>query len=462
MRAYSGVALLLALTITTYLHGQSTKSNKIEAYMKQANKIGVFNGNILVMENDRIIYKASLGYADANKKVPLTDQSIFRIGSIAKEFNAVGIMMLKEQGKLTLDQKVSEFFPDLPTWAKKVSIKNLLQYTSGLPDVNWLTIKSEADNWKDLYALPQLKFEPGSDYFYNNNNTFLQRKIIEKVTGMKFNDFVQQQILKPCAITNAIIDPTGEEPFVTQSFDDNFKLDSPVLFVTGWTCLNMNDFYKWSQAIINFKNINPVSTLEILTPVAPNKQAGLGKGTMKNNQIETHIHDGTSYSSQALLVTDVPKGRTLLFLTNQKHENLYEINDALNNILDDKSHNAPRKSILTTYKKLLDTMDATAFLPFYKILKEKYPEDYGFDNFNTLNEIGYYYLYERNLPADAITIFEKNVDLFPKSGDIVDSLGEGYLKEGDKKKALFYYKKSIDLGYTGNPDAKKIIAELEK
>jgi tetratricopeptide (TPR) repeat protein len=452
----------LHLTITTCAQGQSVKSNKIEGYMKQANKIGAFNGNILVMENDQIIYKASLGYSDANKKIPLTDQSIFRIGSIAKEFNAIGIMMLKEQGKLTLDQKVSEFFPDLPAWAKKISIKNLLQYTSGLPDVNWLTIKSEADNWKDLHALSQLKFEPGSDYFYNNNNTFLQRKIIEKVTGMKFNDFVQQQILKPCSITNAIIDPTGEEPFVTQSFDDNFKLDSLILYVTGWTCLNMDDFYKWSQAIINFKNINPVSTLEILIPVSPNKQAGLGKGSMKNNQVETHIHDGTSLSSQALLITDIPKRRTLLFLTNQKHDNLYEINDALNNILDSKFYNQPRKSILTIYKRQLDTMNATAFLSFYKILKEKYPEDYGFDNFNTLNEIGYYYLYDKNRITDAITIFELNVDLFPKSGDIVDSLAEGYLKQGDKKKALFYYRKSIELGYTGNPDATKIIAELGK
>lgn len=454
--------VFFTLIITTYVQAQSTKSDKINAYMKRANELGVFNGNILVVENERAIYRAELGYSDANKKNPLTEQSVFRIGSIAKEFNAVGIMMLKEQGKLRLDQTVNEFFPDLPAWSKKVTIKNLLQYSSGLPDLNWFTIKSEAHIWKDLYALAELEFEPGSNYFYNNNNTFLQRKIIEKITGMGFSDFVQQQLLKPCGIMNAIIDPSGKEPFITQSFDENFKEDTMINPIKGSTCLNIMDFYKWSQAITSFKIINPASTLEILTPIKPRKQAGLGKGSMKNNEIETHIHDGTEISSQALLVTDVPKKRTLLYLTNQKHDNLYEINRELNNILDGKSYNEPRKMILNVYKKKLDSLNATAFISFYNTIKKQYPADFGFDNSNTLNEIGYYYLYERNLPSDAVAIFELNVSLFRKSGEIMDSLGEGYLKQGNKKKALFCYKKSIEMGYTENPGAKEIIKGLER
>ncbi|HET6227740.1 MAG TPA: serine hydrolase domain-containing protein [Bacteroidia bacterium] len=462
MRTALSFLLILILSIRVCSQTEASKSGKIEAYMKQAHQLGVFNGNALVMENDLTVYRGSWGYSDADKKIPLTEKSIFRIGSIAKEFNAVGIMMLKEQGKLRLDQTVNEFFPDLPSWSKKIKIIHLLQYTSGLPDVNWYTIKSEEDNWKDLYALNQLKFEPGSDYFYNNNNTFLQRKIIEKITGMKFNDFVQQQILTPCGVTHAIIDPIGTEPFVTQSFDDNFKQDSVVLHVTGWTCVNIDDLYKWSQALTNFKNINPVSTLEILTPVAPGRQAGLGGGTMKNNRIERHVHDGTSQSSQALMVTDASKKRTVLFLTNQRHDNLREMNEDITNILENKPYSQPRKSILKEYAKQLNSMNAEEFMSFYKSLKDKYPSLYGFDNANTLNEIGYYFLYDKKSPVDAIAIFELNVTLFPKSGYVVDSLAEGYLKNGDKKKALHYYKESIALGYNENHDAKKIIEDLEK
>ena len=87
---------------------------------------------------------------------------------------------------------------------------------------------------------------------------------------------------------------------------------------------------------------------------------------------------------------------------------------------------------------------------------------YGFDNYNTFNEVGYYYLYDKKQVDDAIAIFEYNVALFPTSGTIVDSLAEGYLKKGDKKKALYYYKRSIELGYMDNSGAKKVIEELEK
>ena len=97
------------------------------------------------------------------------------------------------------------------------------------------------------------------------------------------------------------------------SFNENFKTDTLILHITGWTCLNITDFYKWSQAVTNFKNISPSSTLEIITPAYPGKQAGLGKGAMRNYKIETHIHDGTGISSQALLVNEVKKKERFFF-----------------------------------------------------------------------------------------------------------------------------------------------------
>lgn len=462
MKLYTYTLFFFAFILfTNYTQAQSDKATKIETYLQSAKGMGLFNGNILVTDQGKTIYKASFGYADALKQNPLTENNIFYIGSIAKEFNAVGIMLLKEQGKLTLDQKVSDFFPDLPSWAQKISIKNLLQYTSGLPDVKWYTAKNEADNWKNLYATTQLNFEPGKEYAYHNNNTFLQRKIIEKVTGMKFNDFVQQELLKPCDIKNGLIDPTGKEPFMTQSFNDDLKLDSMFAAVMGWTCLNINDFYKWANAITSFKIINPSSTQEIITPYGPRKQCGLGYGTMKDNAIQLHVHDGTSYSSQALLVDNVLKKRTIILMTNQKHNNLDEIASVVNAILDDKPYEQPRRIFLSDFKKQLDTMNGDGFISFYKNTKAKNDRDYGYNNPNTLNEIGYFYLSNKRQINDAIIIFEYNATLFPNRGFVIDSLAEGYLNQGDKKKALFYYKKSLELG-SDNPDAAKIIEDLEK
>jgi D-alanyl-D-alanine carboxypeptidase len=298
----------------------------------------------LVADNNKVIFKKAIGYADASKETPLTTNYRFHIGSIAKEFDAIGIMMLQEQGKLSVNDKVLKFFPSLPSWAGKVSIKNLLQYTSGIPDIKWKTVHSDEDNWKDLQALTTLDFEPGNNYAYNNNNTFLRRRIIEKVSGLSFSQFVAQQMLKPAGIKNGIVDPSETDELVAKSFNDDFKQDGLSAPISGWTCLNLDDFYKWAQCINNFCLINPVSTREIITPFAAGKQAGLGGGSMKGNRVITHVHDGTTLHYRALMDTDALTGRTIILLTNQRQGNIYEVAAGIKAILDSKPYNPLQKA----------------------------------------------------------------------------------------------------------------------
>lgn len=321
------------------------KSAQIDAYLQQAHANGLFNGNVLVVDKNKTILKEALGYADASKQVPLTTAYRFQIGSIAKEFDEAGIMMLQEEGRLNLNDNLSKFFPDLPAWAGKVSVKNLLQYTSGIPQSKWKNVHSDADNWKEIQAFTTLDFEPGSNYAYNNNNTFLRRRVIEKVSGLTFNQFVEQKMLKQAGIKNGIVDPTEKDEQVAYSFDNDFKQDDLVVPVSGWTCLNLDDFYKWGQCINKFCLINPASTREIITPFAPGNQAGLGGGSMEENKVITHVHDGTVFHYQALLKTDAPKGRTIILLSNQKQGNNYEIARAIEAMLDGKPYEALTKAV---------------------------------------------------------------------------------------------------------------------
>lgn len=250
--------------------------------------------------------------------------------------------MLQEQGKLNIEDKVSKFFPELPSWSEKVSIKNLLQYTSGLPNIKFKTVHNDAENWKDLKMLQQLDFEPGSNYDYNN--TFLRRRIIEKVTGITFNQFVQQKILKPSGIRNSIVDPSANDTLVAKSFNNGLEQDALIYPISGWTCLNLEDFYKWAKCINNFCRINPASTKEIITPVSFGKQCGLGGGSMKDGHVITHVHDGVAFHYQALLKTDATKGRTIILLTNQKQNNVYDIATAIEAILDNKPYSSLQKA----------------------------------------------------------------------------------------------------------------------
>jgi len=337
---YKGFILIFFILslIGTRTFAQHDKVALINTFLDEANQSGVFNGNVLIAERGKVIVRKAIGYADASKKNPLTTQYRFHIGSVAKEFDAVGIMMLQEQGKLSINDKVSEFFPELPAWAKKISIKNLLQYTSGLPDIKYKTVHRDADNWKDLQSLQKLDFDPGSSYAYNNNNTFLRRRIIEKATGISFNQFIQGNMLKAADIKNGVVDPAESDSLIARSFNDDFKQDGLEVPISGWTCLTIDDFYKWSQCINNFCLINPVSTLEIITPVTADKQSGLGGGKMKGNKVITHTHDGTALHYQALVLTDAAKGRTIIILTNQRQGNVYDIASAIQAILDNKPY----------------------------------------------------------------------------------------------------------------------------
>ncbi len=250
----------------------------------------------------------------------------------------MGLLMLVEQKKLSLTDPVSKFFPDLPAWAATVTIDDLLHYTSGLPDVDWKTVKNDADIWRNLHALEHLNFPAGTHYTYNNNDTFLRRRVIEKASGMSFGKFLETREFPKAGIRNAVIDPIDGTPRVPRSFDANFKESPLTVDMTGWTSLSADDFLSWSNCITNFCLITPDSTRRIVTTQDSKWQTGLGHGEMEGDRLVRHVHDGSDHHYQALLVNDSSKGRTVIILTNQKRGNVYAIDDAIDAILDGKPY----------------------------------------------------------------------------------------------------------------------------
>lgn len=330
------IYLLLAfLLIGTVTYAQN-KIAGIDSLIKQNNSAGQFNGNVLIAEGGKVIYKSAIGYADTTRQVPLTTAFRFHIGSIAKEFNAVAIMMLQEKGKLNINDKITKYLSGLPAWAEAISIKNLLQYASGIPNLDWKNLKGDAEALVAMKAVEKLDFEPGKQYAYNNSNTFLQRQIVEKVSGTTFNYFVMNKMLKPLGMNNSIVDPVDSTPLIAMSYNNTFVRSPLVYPFTGWTAVTLDDFYKWEKSLENFKLISPQSTRQILTPFEPKRQCGLGGGSMEGDKLVTHQHDGTAMNYQALLTADASKGRAVILMTNNKQNNLYAINDAIMAILDSK------------------------------------------------------------------------------------------------------------------------------
>jgi hypothetical protein len=258
----------------------------------------------------------------------------------------------------------------------------------------------------------------------------------------------------------AIVDPDNQDQLIARAYDNSRKEDDLHVPISGWTALTLDDFYKWAHAITSFKLISPESSRELLAVFGPNKQSGLGGGSMDGYRMVFHKHDGTARNYQALLISNVLKGRTVILMTNNQQNNLYAINASIQSILDGKPYVKIKKSVTASFSQQIKTMNGPQVLEFYEKMKKEHGEEYNFEAESTLNEIGYMLMNSRKID-DAVLVFEYNTKLFPESGNVYDSLGEAYYALGNKEKALQNYTRSLQLDPT-NEVAKKVIAELNK
>ena len=318
-------------------HVKNDAVAELNTYLDQAHQSGLLNGNILIADHGKVILQRAIGYADASRMLPLRLSDRFDIGSISKEFDAVGILILAEEGKLSLTDPVSKFLPDLPPWAATVTIDDLMHCTSGLPDVDWKTVGSDADAYRNLRALKQLDYPAGTHYAYNNNNTFLRRQVIEKVSGMSFSEFITRKEFPKAGIRDAVIDPTDATPRMAKSFDRNFTQDPMTLDISGWTALTVNDFFRWSNCMTSFCLITPDSTSQLGLGRHPGWPTALGHWDMKGDHLMRLVHDGNDHNFEALLTTNSSKSRTIILETNQ-NDHVYAIAEAVNAILDGKPY----------------------------------------------------------------------------------------------------------------------------
>ncbi|MCG2417810.1 serine hydrolase [Aequorivita sp. F47161] len=436
------------------------KQTLIDSLMRVSYDRGIFNGNILVAKNHKIIYQNEFGYSDASKAKALNQNMIFNIGSIGKEFNAVALMILKERGLLNLDDKISKFGLPLPEWSAKVSIKDLLRYTSGLPKINWNHVKNDQDIYADLKQIDHLNFEPGTAYLYSNNNVFLQRRIVEKVSGMGFNDFIQKNILTPSNMTGAVLDATPNNPQLVAAFNNDLVNDKPMdIEFSGWVYPTANDMYHWLSSLHSGKIISEKSLLQLFDSYSKNSEAALGKGVFENKKLLLHEHQGSSFNYESFIHYNATEGISIILMTNNKNFKLREIAESIENILNGNTFSIPQKSIyLTISQKCFNNIDEGIAL--YKSLKKNHPNTYNFSNENELNKLGYK-LIEKNKIEDAVKTFKLNIIEFPNSANAYDSMGEAYFLNGNNELALVNYKKSLQLN-PNNTNAIEMIKKIQK
>ena len=175
----------------------SDKETKIDAFMTAMYDRGQFTGSVLVTDHGKLIYKKAFGMADRQAKIAFTPDTKEYIGSVSKQFTAMGIMILKDEGKLDYNQHIRTFFPELPVCMEPVTIRDLLYHISGLALFEDFPNMTEKDVFNILVKQDSLRFPPGRKFEYCNAGYSLLGMIIEKISGQSLNAFLTTSIFKP-------------------------------------------------------------------------------------------------------------------------------------------------------------------------------------------------------------------------------------------------------------------------
>ncbi|HYC28675.1 MAG TPA: serine hydrolase domain-containing protein, partial [Chitinophagaceae bacterium] len=223
---------------------------------------------VLVARNGQVVYKKAFGMANMELSVPMQVDNVFRIGSVTKQFTAIAILQLMEQGKLNLQDEITKFIPDYPTQGSKITIEHLLTHTSGIrnftsiPDtVQRSKIDFTPKEMVDYFKDQPMRFAPGTRWEYSNSGYFLLGYIIEKITGKTYAQYLEENIFKPLNMTNSLY--FSETKIIkkrTDGYSQNGKefenasyLSMTQPFAAGSIMSTVEDLFKWQQGVQQYK-----------------------------------------------------------------------------------------------------------------------------------------------------------------------------------------------------------------
>ncbi|HEX5874818.1 MAG TPA: serine hydrolase domain-containing protein [Pyrinomonadaceae bacterium] len=270
---FFALVLLLALSV-------AAQADKVDDYVKaQMEKQHIPGVSLLVIKDDKIIKSQGYGLANVELNVPATADTVYKIGSVSKQFLATGIMLLVQDGKISLDDPVAKFLEGTPDTWKPITVRHLLTHTSGIvreaPGFDPLKIQNEADVIKTAYPLP-LRFTPGEKYEYCNVGYFTLAEIISKVSGKPWGDFLKERVFEPLGMnstrtTNMTeLVPNRANGYVWR----NGKLQNASIYFalrpSGAFLSTINDLAKWDAALNTGKILKPSTLEQMWTPVKLN------------------------------------------------------------------------------------------------------------------------------------------------------------------------------------------------
>jgi CubicO group peptidase (beta-lactamase class C family) len=281
---------------------------------------------VLVVQRGDVVLRKGYGMANLEHDIRITPESVFRVGSMTKFFTATAILMLEEQGRLSLDDDITQYLPDYPTHGEKITIRHLVAHTSGIWD--YLNLPKMQEGWHDditpqglinLFKDKPLEFKPGDGFAYSNSNYILLGVIIEKVSGQSYQDFVQEKIFTPAGMKSTrygghlpIIPnrAAGYEPSGDGGYNNARFLNMSEPYAAGGHVSTVDDLYRWDQAYLGGKLISKDTLGRALTRFRLNNgkevpvACGCGISDFLGHRIIVYAGGIHGFATQAVIVPD--------------------------------------------------------------------------------------------------------------------------------------------------------------
>lgn len=283
--------VLLAILLTNCTSAQVSPS-QIDSVFDSLKSTNAPGAAVLVVRNGKAVFRRGYGVTDLRTRHLIDPETNFRLASFTKQFTATCIMLLVHDGKLHYDDHLTDVFPDFPEYGKAITVRNLLNHTSGLPDYEEILMKQYPNTPDD--KIPQIldagvlksleqqtagQFPPGSKWQYSNSGYAVLAMIVEKVSGKKFGDFLRERIFVPLKMNHTLAYEKGKNEVPRRAYGHTKEKDgnwretdqSPTSAVLGDGGIysSIDDLEKWDSALREHTLLSEAEMQPALTPVEP-------------------------------------------------------------------------------------------------------------------------------------------------------------------------------------------------
>jgi len=453
----------MALLLLCAIGKGQPKSARLDTLMQAYHRFNMFDGAILVAENNKVLYKNGFGMANREWNIPNTTDTKFMLGSISKSLTAYLVLIQAQKGLIDLDKTISDYIPSYSEKnGRQITIRQLLSHTSGIPGYEIIPdffprISRQnytREDYIKLYMDSTLLFKPGTNYNYSSWGYYTLGYILERVSGKSYAQLMKDDIFDKLGMNSSgsyyhtqVVPKraTGYDYSLGGYTSSDFRDQSNTLG-TGDIYSTVEDMFKWHVAISENRLLNKELTKQAFTPGIRPWRYGFGWFNQNfkytdADSVFTNYHLGMTEGFISFIVRVPETNSFIIFLCNSAPTDFFGITKSILKILNNKPVQL-RQPVHKVVEQEISRHGVDAALKRYDVLKKD--TVHYFVEWWNMDRVGHQLL-DLKRYDEALVIFKKNAEEFPEHDIIFNSLGRAYEEMGRKEEAIVTYKKAISL-----------------